>query len=174
MNTLKRLVATTLLVLLASDVMASRVYRATKPYWWDQPAMKCHPPNEHGDYWCGAGAWQIRKLHGGGDDSLAAWGYAGFDPETDRVGVSIVTAFNHRKVSFTCAGQTDPLQVQRERTKGQEGGAIIFEYWVWAPRARIESCLRKPLKMTVDGRPFRLDTKLLRQAVENAVDRATE
>ena len=48
MKTLKRLVATALLVLLASEAMANRVYRATKPYWWSQPAMKCHPPNDHG------------------------------------------------------------------------------------------------------------------------------
>ena len=174
MKTLKRLVATALLVLLASEAMANRVYRATKPYWWSQPAMKCHPPNDHGDYWCGAGAWQIGKLQGAGEDSLAAWGYAGFNPENDKVGVSIVTNFNHREVSFTCAGQTNPLRVQRERSSAHGASNLIFEYWTWASRARTETCLRKPLKMTVDGRTFRLGTKLLRQAVENAVDRATE
>ena len=49
----------------------------------------------------------------------------------------------------------------------------VFSYWVWGSREEIGECLLKPLKMTVDGRPFRLDTKLLRRAIENAVDRAS-
>ena len=164
MKTLKRMLAAILLALMASptvaDRVADRVYRATKPYWWSEPAMKCYAPNPGGTYWCGAGAWQIGKLQGAGEDSLAAWGYAGYQPDTRAVGVSIVTNFHHREVSFTCSGQTEPLQVRRERTKGQYGSAIIFEYWTWAPRARIEACLRKPLKMTVDGRNVRGDRKV--------------
>lgn len=173
MKTLKMAAVAALLALVATEMSADGVYRATKPYWWSQPAMKCDPPNEHGDYWCSAGAWQIRKLNSQGEDSLAAWGAAGYDPKNKRVSISIQTNFRHRNVTFTCSGDSEPLQVQRERVKSQEA-AIIFEYWIWAPRARIEGCLLKPIKMTVDGGTFRLDTKLLRQAVANAVDQAAQ
>ena len=66
----------TLLTLVVSSAMAGgKIYRATKPHWWTTPAMMCHPPNDEGANWCNAGAWQIRKLNGRGEDSLAAWGF---------------------------------------------------------------------------------------------------
>ena len=172
MKTTKMVVAA-LIALGVGPAMADeyRVYRATKPYWWTTSAMKCDVPNNKGDYWCGAGAWQIQSLTSFGEDAIAAWGYAGYNPGTKKLSVSIESNFGDRKVTFTCAGQTEPLPVQRERRSSQEPVAI-FEYWVWAPRARIDECLLKPIKMTVDGRTYRLDTKLLREAVENAIARA--
>ena len=169
---LKRMLATALLVLSASPVMADKVYRATKPYWWTVPAMKCDPPNESGDYWCRAGAWQIGQLSNFGEDSLAAWGFAGYDPQSSRLAISIQTAFNHHKLTLTCSGDSEPLRTRKERIKSQDG--VVFEYWIWDRRPRIKVCLRKPIKMMVDGRTFRLDTSLLRQAADNAIDRAEE
>ena len=166
-------VATLLAVVVSSAMAAGKIYRATKPYWWSVDPMKCRSQNEHGAYWCRAGAWQIRRLNGQGEDSLAAWGYAGYDPGNKKVSLSIVTNFRHRNVTFTCAGQTAALPVKRERTNSRGQAAVMYEYWIWAKRAVIEGCLLKPLTMTVDGRAYRLDTKLLRRAVENAIDRAS-
>lgn len=155
----------------AGPAMAERIYRAMKPHWWKSPAMKCFPPTSDEWYWCGAGGWQISKLSALGE-SIAAWGDAAYHPESGVATLSIRTAFLHEEVAFTCSGQSEPLEVQRARVKSQET-VPVYEYLTWASRARIEACLEKPIKMTVDGRTFRLDTKLLRQALTNAVDRAT-
>ena len=163
----------TLLAVVASSAMAGgKIYRATKPHWWSVDPMKCHAPNDKGAYWCSAGAWQIRKLNGRGADSLAAWGFAGYHPESSEAGFSIWTNFGHQKATFTCSGHDKPLPVGRERKKMQES-IPVFSYWVWGSREEVGECLLKPLTMTVDGRAYRLDTKLLRRAVENAIDRAS-
>ena len=118
-----------------------------------------------------AGAWQIHSLVSLGEDSIAAAGYVGYQPGTGGIGVSVVKIFGDRDVTFACARQTEPLPVPRARARTRDSVAS-FEYWIWAPRAEVEECLLKPIKMTVNGKTYRLDTSLLRKAVANAVARA--
>ena len=167
-------IATLLTLVVSSALAGGKIYRAIKPYWWTTPAMMCHPPNDEGVYWCRAGAWSIRGLSPGGyEDSISATGAAGYNSQSKGVGLSISTVFGDHDITFTCAGQTEPLPVRRVRQRAQ-AGTPVFEYWVWSSRAEGEQCLLKPIAMTVDGKVYRLDTKLLRQAVENAIDRATD
>ena len=101
------------------------------------------------------------------------WGFVGYHRENGDLSLSIATNFGDREVSFACADQSEALSMRRKRREWRES-TPVFEYWVWGSRTKIENCLSRPLAMTVDGKVYRLDTKLLRRAVENAIDRATD
>ena len=176
MKSMKLMVVAAALVALVvgptmAEEKASRVYRAIKPYWWSSPAMKCYKPGDNGVHWCRAGGWEIHRLFNRGENSIAALGIAGYKPGTGRANVTVRTNFGDRDVTFACLGQAQPLAVKRERIESQAAIAV-FDYWVWAPRAKIDECLLNPIKMTVDGQIYRLDTSLLRKAVANAIARA--
>ena len=126
MKTTKMVVAA-LIALGVSPAMADeyRVYRAIKPHWWSAtPAKQCVTPDDVA-YMCRAGAWQIPSLMSMGDESIAAQGQILYVPEGRSAAVVVMTTFGDRDVTFACAGQTEPLSVQRTRVQSQGPVPVI-------------------------------------------------
>ena len=135
--------------------------------------MACQEENDDGALWCSAGAWQIYKLFHRGEDSLAMWGSAAQSARNPkRSAIQITTNFPHTPgdVKFECANGK-VLRMRHFETNHTTSPRPIG-YYVWWAAKKLDECLQRPVAMHVRGKVWRLDTKLLREALANARDRA--
>ena len=149
---------------------SDRVYRAGVPYWWGGPAAgtKCGEPDDGAAVWCNAGAWDIPALNArGGEDAIAALGSVGVRPTSGWVSLRVWTVIRDRDATIICGPEA--LKLERIKQPAKALGTEFFAYELGASRSRVEKCLRKPLALSVDGRTYRLDTTMLREALTKAM-----
>lgn len=163
---MKAILAAAMMMVAIVSMAEDRFYPGTKPYWWDLP-MQCETAGNFEV--CSAGAWDLGIVTSGAANEVALFAKVIRGGGDEALLFHVSPRAGKKEPSFVCGDGTTVMKVENLGASGH-GQSRWFRYLADS-KTSLSHCIKRELRMVMEGKTYRLGTKLLREALVNVRER---